>query len=208
MTPTSATAFSNIVGAILAAGASSRMGTPKALLPIGPADDCFLTRLSGVFRDAGLGSIVAVVGPGAEAVRRRADEIVPPIRVLENPDPSRGQLSSLLIALDAAEAEEAGGLLVTLVDVPLVEPNTIRQLLDTWRRTRAPIVRPERHGRHGHPVIFDKAVFGDLHRADPALGARSVVRAHAAAIVDVPVEDEGPFVDIDTPEDYRRWVGR
>jgi molybdenum cofactor cytidylyltransferase len=58
--------------------------------------------------------------------------------------------------------------------------------------------------RHGHPVIFDRAVFDELRAADPAAGAKEVVRARCGDIVNVPVEDEGAFVDLDTPEDYER----
>jgi CTP:molybdopterin cytidylyltransferase MocA len=61
--------------------------------------------------------------------------------------------------------------------------------------------------RHGHPVIFDRAMFAALRAADPATGAKAVVRARQHEIVNVPVEDEGAFVDLDTPEDYRRWSG-
>jgi molybdenum cofactor cytidylyltransferase len=61
--------------------------------------------------------------------------------------------------------------------------------------------------RHGHPVIFDRVVFDALRAADPAAGAKEVVRARQHEILNVPVEDEGAFVDLDTPEDYRRWGG-
>ena len=53
-------------------------------------------------------------------------------------------------------------------------------------------------------MIFDRALFDELRRADPALGAKAIVRAHADAIVNVPVDDDGAFHDIDTPDDYGR----
>ena len=71
----------------------------------------------------------------------------------------------------------------------------------------APIVRATHHGRHGHPVIFARAVFDELRHADPAAGAKSVLRAHEAAIVNVEVEDPGVVTDVDTPEDYARLFG-
>jgi molybdenum cofactor cytidylyltransferase len=109
-----------------------------------------------------------------------------------------------LRALDDARVDAA---LVTLIDVPLVSARTVRALIDAHRRGRAPIVRPVSNGRHGHPVLFDRVVFDELRRADPALGAKPVVHAHAAEILEIPVDDEGAFIDIDTREDYERWIG-
>jgi molybdenum cofactor cytidylyltransferase len=100
------------------------------------------------------------------------------------------------------------GLLVTLVDVPLIDADTVRRLREVYDETRAPIVRPSRGRRHGHPVIFDRALFDELRRVDPTLGAKPVVRAHLDDVVDVPIDREGPFVDVDTPTVYARVFGR
>ena len=79
----------------------------------------------------------------------------------------------------------------------------MKQLL--CRRTSgAAVVRPVGESRHGHPVLFGRQVFAELRQADPAVGARAVVRARRADAVDVPVDDAGAFRDIDTPEDYKR----
>jgi molybdenum cofactor cytidylyltransferase len=67
-------------------------------------------------------------------------------------------------------------------------------------------VRPARGNEHGHPVIFDRSLFDELRSADPALGAKSVVRAHAAEILNLRIDDPGAFLDIDTPEVYARVV--
>ena len=129
------------------------------------------------------------------------------VRVVVNLDPSRGQLSSLLAALDVADRPGVQGLLMTLVDVPLVSSETIRAIADAYRAAGRPIVRPVKDGRHGHPVIFDRRLFDELRQADPALGAKTVVHRHASEIQEIEVDDEGAFVDIDTPEAYRRWIG-
>jgi molybdenum cofactor cytidylyltransferase len=68
-------------------------------------------------------------------------------------------------------------------------------------------VRPVSSGRHGHPVIFGRELFDELQRADPAYGAKPVVRAHAAEMIEVPIDDEGAFTDIDTREDFERFIG-
>ncbi len=60
--------------------------------------------------------------------------------------------------------------------------------------------------RHGHPVIFDRAVFADLRSADPNIGAKAVFATHRDRIVNVEVKDAGAFEDIDTPEDYERLL--
>ena len=99
-------------------------------------------------------------------------------------------------------------MLVTLVDVPLVTAATVEALLAAYRASRAPVVRPARGGRHGHPVIFDRAVFDELRRADLAAGAKTVVQARLDQVLDVPVEDGGAFLDVDTPDDYARAFGR
>ena len=108
--------------------------------------------------------------------------------------------------LDAVDRPGVDAVLVTLVDVPLVRPATVRRLLAEYEARRAPIVRPARGDEHGHPVIFRRELFEEFRRADPAVGAKAVVRAHAASIVDLAVDDAGAFADIDTPDDYARLV--
>ena len=96
--------------------------------------------------------------------------------------------------------------LITLVDVPLVAASTVRAVVDCYRRTHAPVVRPVRGTRHGHPVLLDRSLFEAIRAADPRTGAKEVVRAHASPAGDVEVDDEGAFADFDTPEDYERFA--
>jgi molybdenum cofactor cytidylyltransferase len=131
-----------------------------------------------------------------------------PVEVVENADPTRGQLSSLQVALDAIESAEVEAVLVMPVDQPLVAVETVRRVIGAYRDTRAPIVRPSRGRRHGHPVIFDRSLFEALRQADLSRGARDVIAARQDAAVDVPVDDDGAFVDIDTPEEYERAFGK
>ena len=124
------------------------------------------------------------------------------------PDYEEGQLSSLLVGLAAVERQDnVEAVMVTLVDLPLISPSTVRSVLDAYRaKPGAPLVRPRQGNRHGHPVIFNHSIFGELRRADPSMGAKPVVHAHAAEEVHVDVDDEGAFIDIDTPEDYERFI--
>lgn len=197
-----------IPGVVLAAGAASRMGRPKALLPTGVTGETFLSRIVATLQAGGVDDVVVVVAPEADAVRQAIAAQPVLARIVENPHPEHGQLSSLLAGLNVIDHPGVRAMLLTLVDVPFVSADTVRTILDRYRHTRAPVVRPVRGGRHGHPVIFDRALFDELRHADPAVGAKAVVRAHAAAMLEVAVEDEGAFGDIDTPEDYVRATGR
>ena len=93
------------------------------------------------------------------------------------------------------------------VDQPLVTSATVAQLLAAFARVRPPIARAAYRGRHGHPVVFGPVVFGELRLADPAVGARSVVRGHGDAVLDVEVPDEAVLIDVDDPEAYARVFG-
>jgi molybdenum cofactor cytidylyltransferase len=196
-----------IPGIVLAGGASVRMGRPKLLLPIGSAGDTFASRIIDTLWRGGVEEVLIVVRPDVElgAALARSPR---PVRVVVNPSPDRGQLSSLLAGLAVIDRPGVEAALVTLVDLPLVTPGTVEAVLDAYRRTHAPIVRPVNAGRHGHPVLFDRRLFDELRRADPAAGAKPIVHAHAPEIVEVTVEDEGAFTDVDTPADYESLIDR
>ena len=195
-----------IPAVILAAGLSSRMGRAKALLPV-PGGDWFLSRLVRTFLSAGCSEVVAVVGEAEEAIRSVANHERLRVHLVRNPDPSRGQLSSLHAALVWVAPDHPRGLMMAPVDLPLIAVPTVRAVIDAWVRTGAPIVRPSHGHRHGHPVLFDARVLPELLAADLSAGARPVVHAHRAEVCNVEIDDPGAYDDIDTPEDYRRVFG-
>lgn len=192
-----------IAAIVLAAGKSTRMGRPKALLPAGTGDT-FLTRIVRTFGAADIAHVVVVVGHEAQALTEHlhAAGLRPAIAV--NRDYEAGQLSSLLVGLAAVEAEDVEAVLLMLVDAPFVSPATIRAVVERYHETHAPIVRPVRGEQHGHPVLIARSLFPLLRRADPATGAKPIVRAHVSAAGDLAVDDAGAFMDIDTPADYAR----
>jgi molybdenum cofactor cytidylyltransferase len=189
---------------VLSAGDSTRMGSPKALLPDSDQRP-FVARIVRTLLAAGLTDVLVVTGSQHASIASAlaADGLAGQTRLVRNPDPSRGQLSSIWTGLEAS-SPQAEGLLMTLVDVPMLTSPTVSAVVAAWRRTRAPIVRPIVDGRRGHPVIFDRQVFAELRAAPLDAGARIVVRAHWHDSLDVTVTDRGCLVDIDTPEDYDR----
>jgi molybdenum cofactor cytidylyltransferase len=197
-----------IPAVVLAAGRSTRMGRTKANLPAQAADapgaDTFLTRIVRTLVEAGVDDVVVVVGHDRELVMERFAASGLSARFVENPDHDSGQLSSLVAGLRVVDRPGVRGLLMTLVDVPFVSAETVRAVLGRYKDTNAPVVRPTRGSQHGHPVLIDRALFEPLRQADPAGGAKAVVRGHATSEGDVEVRDPGAFADIDTPEDYAR----
>jgi molybdenum cofactor cytidylyltransferase len=193
---------------VLAAGESTRMGAPKALLPDGDGRT-FISRILHTFSAAGLRDLTVVTGTMhaaiVDAVARDAP-IGAFVTFARNPEPSRGQLSSLITGLDAVDRPGVLGALVTLVDIPFIAPSTVSAVLAAHGASGAPIVRPARGGRHGHPVLFGRALFEELRRADPGRGAKAVVQEHAGRVVNVEIADDGAFIDLDTREDYERVV--
>lgn len=183
------------------------MGWPKALLSWPPRDIPIVRHVTETLRDAGVGPIAVITG-------LHHDRIAPvleghDVAVLHNARHEEGQLSSLLHGLRWAFAQTDGAwVLATLVDIPAVRATTVRQVLSAaCAEPRA--IRPTIDGRHGHPVIWRRDVLPLLEAADPERGARTVMRALAAAgaVLDVEVDDPAVCTDIDTPEDYDRLTG-
>lgn len=195
-----------IYGIVLAAGASSRMGQAKAALPFGQTGETVLSRIVSTILAGGVPGVAVVAGAHIDAVGHAMPRREPRARVIEHPGWEQGQLSSLLAGLDAIDQPLLEAVLVTPVDVPLMTPFTVAAVVNAWRRTRAPIVRPVDGERHGHPVVFDRSVFDDLRSADLNIGAKAVFAAHRDRVLNVEVKDAGAFEDIDTPADYQRLL--
>ncbi len=190
---------------VLAAGESRRMGQAKAGLPVAPGGPSFAAAAVAALRAAGLCEVMVVAGAHPDAVSAAVAGL-DGVRVLVHQGWAAGQLSSLRAALEAVDAPDVEGLVVTLVDCPLVRPATVGRLIDVWRASRPPIVRPAIGDRHGHPVIFDRAVFDDLRTAPLEVGAKAVIARWLDQVVNVAVDDPGVLADIDTPADYDSFV--
>jgi molybdenum cofactor cytidylyltransferase len=192
-----------IPAVILAAGRSTRMGQPKALLSLG-GSDTFLTRIIRTFEAADVEEVVVVLGHEADAIAESVTREGLSPRFVVNKDFDNGQLSSVVAGVRAIDRPGVVAMLLTLVDVPFVSAATVRSVTARYRATRAPIVRPVKGALHGHPVLIDRTLFDKLRIADPEMGAKPVVRAYVSEAGNVPIEDEGAYFDIDTPEQYAR----
>ncbi|HUE96024.1 MAG TPA: nucleotidyltransferase family protein [Longimicrobiaceae bacterium] len=190
-----------IAGVVLAAGRSSRMGSPKALLEL--SGRSFLDRIVAAFREGGCDPVIVVSGPdtlpGATEVRERA--LAAGARIAMNPDPGSEQIESLRVALRSLTGP-VDGAIVSPVDSPRVDAATVAALIAA-AHGGAPVAVPTVEGRRGHPILFGAAVLPELFEPLPE-GARTILRRHEERLVEVPVENRDVLLDIDTPEQYRR----
>ena len=189
-----------IAAIILAAGYSTRMGRPKALLDW--HGHTFLSTIHAGLHSTHIAPIVVVTGADSDAIKSAHAGL--DVTWVRNPDPSQGMLSSFRCGLHALCERSVlpMGVMLGLVDHPSVVQSTYAELV----RHVAPdtIVVPEHGGRRGHPVIFGNQFVDELLEGDCPEGARSVVHAHSEAVQIVPVDDPGVLLDIDTPEEYDR----
>ncbi|MEO0206222.1 MAG: nucleotidyltransferase family protein [candidate division WOR-3 bacterium] len=196
-----------ISGIVLAAGASQRMGTPKALLKIG--EKTFLQHIVDILHSARVLDVIVVLGADAEEIQKSLAWFDGKIVVNENWQD--GQLTSIikgLNVLNSEKSEEIHGAIICPVDHPLISQSIIVDLLQGYWKSKKKIIVPQFQNKHGHPVIFDKKLFDELRSAPLEVGAKFVVHNHPEEIFEVQVDEEGVLINIDTEEDYRKCVLR
>ena len=192
-----------IIAVVLSAGESSRMGRPKALLPI--EGQRFIERIIRVIGNSKIDRIIVVLGHHADQLRGQIEHL--PVEVVINPDYHKGQLSSLQAAIRHIEKDDhCDGMLVHLVDHPFIDVALVDALMERFYQTKKLIVVPRYKGKRGHPVIFSRELFGELLDAPVDQGAKAVVNAHRQETLEIEWQDEGITLDIDTPELYRQHV--
>jgi molybdenum cofactor cytidylyltransferase len=187
---------------ILSAGASSRMGSPKALLPY--REDTFLGHLIQATRHPRIGVTRVVLGAGATEIRKAAH--LDSAMVVLNPDWGQGQLSSIRAGIRSLKNTQTDGLILCPVDHPLVSAEMISNVIEQFYATGKSIVLPVFNQRRGHPVIFSSALYEELLAAPSDKGARAVVWAHAAEILEIPTSEEGVILNMNDPETLQRAI--
>ncbi len=192
-----------IAATVLAAGESRRMGFPKALLRY--RNRTFLETILDSISVLGLRPLV-VLGEDRDTIGQELD--LEEVTVLANPEPDAGPIGSIRAAVREILGHPVEALLVWPVDFPHVKLDTVRLLVDEYRRTGAAVVVPSFAGRRGHPVVFGRQVFSELLQVSSSEGAKAVVRADNARVLHVTVEDPSVIESLNYPEEYRELLRR
>lgn len=185
---------------ILAAGDSVRMGYPKALLPF--RGGTFLIHILETLAAANLDSPLIVLGRDADRIRKQID--LKNRTVLINPEPSRGQLSSMQLAISGVSSETEGCMFWP-VDQPNISAALVRSLMDLFRESGAPIAMPAYGARRGHPAIFGRELFEGLLAIPVGESPKRIVTNRNPALLGC--NEPGTVIDIDTPADYLALTG-
>jgi len=207
MTATADMPDKNAVAAIvLAAGAGTRMGVPKALLEF--EGELLVERAVETAMLGGCADVLVVLGASAEHVLRRAD--LRSACIVVNEDWAVGMGSSLRSALRTLQSAQSpteassssiDAALVLLADQPFVGPQAVRAVLEVWRRG-ARLASASYGGRRGHPVLIGREYWADAAAsAKGDTGARALLNEHAADLVLVPCDTIANPRDLDTPAD-------
>jgi CTP:molybdopterin cytidylyltransferase MocA len=190
---------------VLSGGESRRMGFPKALLK-GPMGRKFIEVIIQNLRSLcpPPREIFTVLGYHREVIEREAN--LSGCRVVCNPDPSRGMLSSIISGIEAA-GPQSSGVLVCLVDHPAVQLNTYQKVVEAAFQSPGSIVIPVYGEKGGHPVFFPREVFSDILSAPMDQGARWAVQKNRDRVIRMGTGDGGVILDVDTPEEYMGMRG-
>lgn len=184
----------NVLAVLLAAGKSSRMGRCKPLLPLG--EEAVIDRCLNTLHQGGVNEIIVVVSAHGEDVARAARKY--PVQIAVNPDESGDMASSIRVGRDNTNPETSG-IIVALCDYPLVMPDTVRTLIDQHLKYPECIITPVCKGRRGHPLLIPLIILEELAEGKTL---RDVLRKDATRIREVPLDDTGILIDMDTPDDY------
>ncbi len=195
---------SNVAIIILAAGASTRMGTPKQLLPyLG----CSLLRHTIESAIASVcKSVVVVLGANAQKIGSEVNQ--PFVQVVENPDWNLGMGSSIrsgILSL-ATCSETIDAAVIIVCDQPFLSPEIINHLVAAYHSTGKPIVACQYAGTLGVPALFNHIFFSELAALKETVGAKHLIKKHFNEVFCIPFPLGA--IDIDTPKDYQQLKAR
>src|ERR1700686_2707858 len=180
---------------ILSGGASRRMGTSKALLPY--RGGTFLEHLLKVTDHPRIGWRRVVLGADAQAIAESVE--LPADEMVTNENWEAGQLSSIQTGVRSLPAG-TDGMLLCLIDHPLISRALVGALMERFYESNKPIVLPVYKGRRGHPAIFASRLYEELLSAPLETGARAVVWAHSEEVCEMETSEEGCVLNLNDPD--------
>ena len=185
---------------ILAAGASTRMGTPKQLLLYQGCS--FIRHITEVAIASVCQPITVVLGANAERIKSELNQL--PVQIVENQQWEEGMSSSIRVGIEALLAmnPHLEAVAIALCDQPFVSPQTLNQLVEAYHFTGKPIIASEYAGTLGVPALFSRTLFSELMTLKSTEGAKQVIRKHIHEVYSVPFPEGA--IDIDTPNDYEQ----
>jgi molybdenum cofactor cytidylyltransferase len=192
-----------VAAVVLAAGDARRFGAPKLLMPFG--DLSVVGCVVATLEDAGLDPIIVVAGTHAPAIAEALSAT--PARVVRNPQPALGMLSSVRIGVGALPPD-TDRFLLALADQPRISPEDIRHLLHEHRASGKGIALPTYQGKRGHPVVFAARYRADVLALDDTHTLRDVIHSHPDDIIEIESPSDAVIRDIDTREQYRDELRR
>lgn len=193
-----------------AAGRSERMGRPKLLLPIG--ERTLIGHVTTTLLAGGAAGAFVVTPPADRAItpdllREVAGSGGIGVPCDEPTGDMRATVEHGLAAIRRAVPDFAA-ILLAPGDCPGLTADLVREVLALWRADPARIVIPARDGRRGHPLVLPRAYCDRIAGLPEGTGINTLIRSHPDAVALLPIDDDEALVDLDTPEDYRRWTAR
>ncbi len=191
--------YEPIAGVVLAAGASSRLGRPKQLLPW--RGEPFVRHVAQTALQAGLSPVIVVTGFAADETASAVRGL--PVSLVFNPSWQDGQGTSVAAGVRALP-EQTGGAVFLLADQPQIPAELVTSLVELHAKTLAPILAPLVQGQRGNPVVFDRLTFDDLRSLSGEAGGRLLFSKYE--VTWLPWLDGSILLDVDTEEDYQRLL--
>lgn len=196
--------MNKIAGLLLAAGASTRMGKPKQMLPAGGMT--LLDRVLGQALNSDLDLVVLVLGFSSQKILHhlRADRRHPKLQIIENKRFREGIGSSIIAGLSVVE-KDYNHVMIILADMPHITTNLINHLLQSYFESGLPLGALKTKKRRSHPVIISRPFYSHLHELKGDTGARELFTQYPERVCVVQTDNDFVDMDIDTREDYLKF---
>ncbi len=182
---------------LLAGGESKRMGKLKQLMPLGKST--ILEQAIDNLLSSTADEVIVVVGYKAEEITKAI--AAKPVKIIANPNYQQGMSTSIITGLILVDPR-AEAVMLALGDQPMVNSQTINQLIAEFHNHDKGIALPTYRGKRGHPVIFATKYKAELLKLKGDIGAKEIIEHHPQDVLEVSVGSEGVITDIDTEEDY------